>query len=48
MIHFFGKPENKVIAVQSLDKLSPETLTKLIWLFGDQQKLNMALLERIN
>lgn len=38
MIHFFGNQNSKVFAVQATKELSTETISKLVWLFGDQQK----------
>ena len=44
MIHFFGTPDAKVFAVQTLNDLSPETIAKLQWLFGDQPKIEHSIL----
>ena len=45
MIHFFGKPSKKVFAVQTAKELSSEDISKLIWLFGNQPKINAASLD---
>ena len=44
MIHFFGTPDIKVFAVQTIKDLSPETTAKLQWLFGDQPKIEQTTL----
>ena len=44
MIHFFGTPDAKVFAVQTVNDLSPETIAKLQWLFGDQPKIEHSIL----
>lgn len=44
MIHFFGTPEVKVFAVQSDNDLTPETIAKLQWLFGDLPKIEHTTL----
>ncbi|MEP3209575.1 MAG: phosphoribosylformylglycinamidine synthase [Maribacter sp.] len=45
MIHFFGEQTNKVFAVQTNQELSQEETDKLIWLFGNQPKINAASLD---
>ena len=45
MIHFFGNANSKVFAVQTTKELSPETVKKLVWLFGNQPKINAASLD---
>ncbi|HEX9826001.1 MAG TPA: AIR synthase-related protein, partial [Flavobacteriaceae bacterium] len=45
MIHFFGNTNSKVFAVQATKELSTETTKKLIWLFGNQPKINAASLD---
>ncbi|WP_339627571.1 phosphoribosylformylglycinamidine synthase [uncultured Maribacter sp.] len=45
MIHFFGEPSTKVFAVQTAKELSSEDTSKLIWLFGNQSKINAASLD---
>ncbi|WP_160069805.1 phosphoribosylformylglycinamidine synthase [Sphingobacterium bovisgrunnientis] len=40
MIHFFENPSNIVYAVQSVNSLSQEDITKLNWLFGNAKKLD--------
>ncbi|MBT8384604.1 MAG: phosphoribosylformylglycinamidine synthase, partial [Bacteroidia bacterium] len=42
MIHFFGKAETKVFAVQTARDLDPESISKLTWLFGNQPKINKS------
>jgi len=45
MIHFFGNVNSKVFAVQTTKELSTETITKLVWLFGNQPKIEQASLD---
>ena len=45
MIHFFGNPNSKVFAVQSRSEFSSKDLEKLVWLFGDQPKINAASID---
>ncbi len=45
MIHFFGDVAHKVFAVQTTNELSQEDTKKLIWLFGNQPKINLASLD---
>ncbi|AJR03467.1 phosphoribosylformylglycinamidine synthase [Siansivirga zeaxanthinifaciens] len=45
MIHFFGNVTSKVFAVQTTKELSTETITKLVWLFGNQPKIEQASLD---
>ena len=45
MIHFFGNVSGKVFTVQTTKELSTETTNKLIWLFGNQPKINAASLD---
>jgi phosphoribosylformylglycinamidine synthase len=45
MIHFFGNVTSKVFAVQATKELSTETITKLVWLFGNQPKIEQASLD---
>ena len=45
MIHFFGDLKDKVFAVQSIEALSEETISKLTWLFGNQPKIEQASLD---
>ncbi|MCO4822928.1 MAG: phosphoribosylformylglycinamidine synthase, partial [Flavobacteriaceae bacterium] len=45
MIHFFGNQNSKVFAVQATKELSTETITKLVWLFGEQSKIEQASLD---
>jgi len=40
MIHFFGDPSSKVVAVAAAHALSQETLEKLHWLLGDAPQLS--------
>lgn len=44
MIHFFGNANSKVYAVQTTKELSTETISKLVWLFGNQPKVNQSAL----
>ena len=45
MIHFFGNINSKVVAVQTTKELSTETISKLIWLFGNKEKIDTASLD---
>ncbi|EGV44048.1 phosphoribosylformylglycinamidine synthase [Bizionia argentinensis JUB59] len=45
MIHFFGNQNSKVFAVQATKELSTETTSKLVWLFGNQPKIEQASLD---
>src|SRR5690606_11925695 len=45
MIHFFGNVTSKVFAVQTTKELSTETITKLVWLFVNQPKIEQASLD---
>lgn len=45
MIHFFGEVSTKVFAIQAPQELVQEDIDKLIWLFGNQPKINMASLD---
>ncbi|MDO5977748.1 phosphoribosylformylglycinamidine synthase [Flavivirga spongiicola] len=45
MIHFFGNVTSKVFAVQTTKELSTETTSKLVWLFGNQPKIEQASLD---
>ena len=45
MIHFFGNQNSNVFAVQATKELSTETISKLTWLFGNQNKINVASLD---
>ena len=42
MIHFFGKADTKVFAVQTAGDLDTESISKLTWLFGNQPKINKS------
>ncbi|MAL61196.1 MAG: phosphoribosylformylglycinamidine synthase [Flavobacteriaceae bacterium] len=42
MIHFFGDVKNIVFAVQTSGTLSKETIEKLVWLFGNQPKIEQS------
>lgn len=42
MIHFFGNQNSKIFAVQATKELSTETTSKLVWLFGNQPKIEQA------
>ncbi|MBO3098845.1 phosphoribosylformylglycinamidine synthase [Gelidibacter pelagius] len=45
MIHFFGNQNSKVFAVQATKELATETIDKLVWLFGNQPKIEQASLD---
>ncbi|WP_223034967.1 phosphoribosylformylglycinamidine synthase [Hanstruepera marina] len=45
MIHFFGNQNSKVFAVQATKELSTENITKLVWLFGNQPKIEQASID---
>ncbi|NRA93462.1 MAG: phosphoribosylformylglycinamidine synthase [Psychroserpens sp.] len=45
MIHFFGNQNSKVYAVQVTKELSNEDISKLVWLFGNQPKIEQASLD---
>ena len=45
MIYFFGKPQTKVFAVQVKCNLSTEDITKLSWLFGNENMLQQATID---
>lgn len=45
MIHFFGNANSKVIAVQTTEELSTETISKLIWLFANNPKIEQTSLD---
>ncbi|GGG59048.1 phosphoribosylformylglycinamidine synthase [Bizionia arctica] len=45
MIHFFGNQNSKIFAVQATKELSTETIAKLVWLFGNQPKIEQASLD---
>ena len=44
MIHFFGSPDTKVFAIQTVNDLTSEISSKLKWLFGDQPKIEFRAL----
>ncbi|WP_438422881.1 phosphoribosylformylglycinamidine synthase [Aquimarina macrocephali] len=45
MIHFFGNQNEKVFAVQTNNEISPSTIKKLTWLFGNQPQLSVASID---
>ncbi|MRH99971.1 phosphoribosylformylglycinamidine synthase [Kriegella sp. EG-1] len=45
MIHFFGDASTKVFAVETTQELTKEITDKLIWLFGNQSKINAASID---
>ncbi|WP_411767057.1 phosphoribosylformylglycinamidine synthase [Winogradskyella sp. A3E31] len=45
MIHFFGNVNKTVFAVQTVEELSTESISKLVWLFADQPKLEQASID---
>ncbi len=44
MIHFFGNQNSKVYAVQATKEFTPDTISKLTWLFGNQPILKQSAL----
>ena len=44
MIHFFGNETKTVFAIQTQNQLSPETISKLNWLFDNAHKINKSVL----
>ncbi|RDK86894.1 phosphoribosylformylglycinamidine synthase [Marinirhabdus gelatinilytica] len=42
MIHFFGNAKNHVFAVQTQGELTSENTQKLVWLFGNQPKIEQS------
>ncbi|MDP3432712.1 MAG: phosphoribosylformylglycinamidine synthase, partial [Bacteroidota bacterium] len=44
MILFFKTPQNTLIAVNSVSSINPEDIEKLIWLFGEAEKLDDEVL----
>ncbi|MEO8774418.1 MAG: phosphoribosylformylglycinamidine synthase, partial [Gelidibacter sp.] len=45
MIHFFGNQNSKIYAVQATKEFTSETINKLVWLFGNQPKIEQASLD---
>ncbi|MAU26251.1 MAG: phosphoribosylformylglycinamidine synthase [Muricauda sp.] len=45
MIHFFGDVANKVFALQTKQEPTSEDIQKLVWLFGNQPKINAASID---
>ncbi|MFD0991788.1 phosphoribosylformylglycinamidine synthase [Tenacibaculum geojense] len=45
MIHFFGNISSKVFAVQTSKELTEESISKLTWLFGNQNIINSASID---
>ncbi|MBO0341366.1 phosphoribosylformylglycinamidine synthase [Flagellimonas profundi] len=45
MIHFFGDKATKVFAVQTAQEIAQEDTNKLVWLFGNQPKIEAASLD---
>nr|WP_297916968.1 phosphoribosylformylglycinamidine synthase [uncultured Allomuricauda sp.] len=45
MIHFFGDVAKRVLAVQTTQEITTKNIEKLIWLFGNQPKINRASLD---
>jgi len=45
MIHFFGSQDFKIYAVEAENTLSSEDQNKLIWLFGEQPKLEASTID---
>lgn len=44
MILFFKTPQNTLIALQSVNQLGHEDIEKLVWLFGEAEKLDNEVL----
>ena len=44
MILFFKTPQGTLIALNSINKLSQVDVEKLIWLFGEAEKLDKEVL----
>ena len=44
MIHFFGDVKNSIFAVQANGNISSQNIDKLVWLFGNQPKLETSAL----
>ncbi len=42
MIHFFGNAKNNIFAVQTQGELTSENSQKLVWLFGNQPKIEQS------
>lgn len=47
MIHFFGNLSSKVFAVQTVEELHAEDISKLNWLFGDLPKMEQTTLDAV-
>ena len=45
MIHFFGNENSKVYAVQTATELTQETISKLVWLFANQPKIEQKSID---
>ncbi|WP_047245062.1 phosphoribosylformylglycinamidine synthase [Maribacter thermophilus] len=45
MIHFFGDLATKIFAVQTTKDITSHNEQKLVWLFGNQPKINVASLD---
>ncbi len=45
MIHFFGNPQVTVYAVQTQNDLTQETISKLVWLFGNSPQLEASIID---
>ena len=45
MIHFFGNVNSTVFAVQTVEELSTENISRLTWLFGNQPKIEQASID---
>lgn len=42
MIHFFGNAKNNIFAVQTQGEITSESSQKLVWLFGNQPKIEQS------
>jgi phosphoribosylformylglycinamidine synthase len=47
MISFFGNKTNTIFAIQTQEKLSSETISKLNWLFADAHQIEKSVLDNI-
>ena len=45
MILFFGSQDLKIFAVQCTSQLAEEAINKLVWLFGDQPKIEASVID---
>ncbi len=45
MIHFFGNPKRTIYAVHSNQDVTQEDSSKLVWLFGNQPKIEASIID---